>query len=445
MRFIDLFAGLGGFHLALKQLGHQCVFASEINPTLRKLYHTNFEIEAEGDIRDIDVTKIPAHEILCAGFPCQPFSKAGQQDGLSDPKLGELYKDILKVIRHHHPQYLILENVPNFEMHDDGQTWKHIRSLLVEEKYNVLIKKLSPHWFGIPQIRERVYIVGSIKNLRNFTWPSRINTNKRVAVESYLDKNPNGARRLPEHVNRCLDVWQEFLDNVPIPEKIPHPCWSMEFGATYPYERTTPSMMSFEELKRCRGAHGRPLSLAVDLEQLFGLLPSYARQKQTVFPDWKISFIKKNREFYERHKSWLDDWIPKIQEFPSSLQKLEWNCQGEIDCNIRDYIIQIRPSGVRVKRRTTIPSLVAMTATQVPIVAWENRYVTPTECMRLQSMDGPNGLKQLPQSDNKAYEALGNAINVKVALLVAEALIGEEDNSVGFMPLEQVSTSIGLR
>jgi DNA (cytosine-5)-methyltransferase 1 len=445
MRFIDLFAGLGGFHLALKQLGHTCVFASEINEELRELYEKNFGIKPEGNIRNVDIAKIPMHDILCAGFPCQPFSKAGQQDGLDDQELGELYRYILEVVKQHHPKYLILENVPNFEMHDERQTWKQIRGLLVQNGYNVLIEKLSPHQFGIPQIRERVYIVGSTENLDKLEWPNPPGLNQPVTVENYLEKNPNNARKLPKYLNECLDVWQEFLNQVPSNEKIPHPLWSMEFGATYPFEKTTPSRMSFEELKQYKGIHGQPLSEAADLQQLFSLLPSHARRNQDVFPDWKIEYIKKNRMFYKRHKSWLDEWIPKIHEFSSSLQKLEWNCQGETNRNIRSYILQIRPSGVRVKRRTTIPSLVAMTATQVPIIAWENRYVTPTECMRLQSMDGPTGLKQLPKSDNKAYEALGNAINVEVAKLVAKALLGEEStHSNNIRSLEQVSVFIEI-
>lgn len=448
MKFIDLFAGLGGFHLALKQLGHECVYASEIDEGLRELYLANFGVKPEGDIRCENISKIPSHDILCAGFPCQPFSKAGRQDGLKDPELGELYKYILEVIRHHHPRYFILENVPNFEMHDKGQTWRYIKSLLEKErfegkKYSVLINKLSPHHYGIPQIRERVYIVGSTESLDKFEWPSPVDGTEKVTVESYLDKNPKDARQLPEHVNKCLDVWQEFLDKIPPNEKIPHPIWSMEFGATYPYEETTPSRMQYEDLIKYRGIHGQSLSDAVDMKQLFRLLPSHARRKEDLFPRWKIVYIRKNREFYQRHKGWLDDWIPKIHEFSSSLQKLEWNCQAEKNRNIRSYILQIRPSGVRVKRITTIPSIVAMTSTQVPIIAWENRYVTPTECKRLQSMDGHGGLKSLPKSHVKAYEALGNAINVKVAVLVAETLVGQafppqEDSENGAQ--SQVST-----
>ena len=439
MRFIDLFAGLGGFHLALRRLGHKCVFASEVNAELRALYEKNFGILPQGDIRNVDIANIPPHDILCAGFPCQPFSKAGRQNGLRDPLLGELYKYILEVIRYHHPAHFILENVPNFEMHDKGQTWACIKSLFEEEKvenekYSVLIRKLSPHHFGIPQIRERVYIVGTAKGFDTFEWPMPSTEEHLLTIERYLDTNPKTARKLSDCVNKCLDVWQEFLDKVPADEKIPHPLWSMEFGATYPFEKTTPSRMLFEELKHYRGTHGNDLSEAADRTQLFTMLPSHARCDQDLFPKWKISFIKKNRAFYKKHKYWLDDWMPRIFEFPSSWQKLEWNCQEETNRNIRDYVLQFRPSGVRVKRRTTIPSLVAMTSTQVPIIAWENRYVTPVECLRLQSMDGPNGLKFLPNSDNKAYEALGNAINVQVAFLVARAFVGAETSASDVTP-----------
>ena len=162
MRFVDLFAGLGGFHLALKKLGHTCVFACESDETLRQVYEQNFGMKPAGNIRAIDATAVPAHDILCAGFPCQPFSKAGSQDGFEDPELGDLYNDILRIIHRHHPRYLILENVPNLQNHDEGKSWEKIRQLLVHEGYHVSPpKKLSPHHFGTPQIRERIYIVGS--------------------------------------------------------------------------------------------------------------------------------------------------------------------------------------------------------------------------------------------------------------------------------------------
>jgi DNA (cytosine-5)-methyltransferase 1 len=121
---------------------------------------------------------------------------------------------------------------------------------------------------------------------------------------------------------------------------------------------------------------------------------------------------------FRNHRKALGPWIGRIQRFPPSLQKLEWHCHGE-KRNIWDYIIQFRASGVRVKRPTTSPSLVAMTTTQVPIIGWEKRYMTAKECARLQSMED---LPTLPDG-NAAFKALGNAVNVKVARSVIANLI----------------------
>src|SRR6478736_2261643 len=98
MKFIDLFAGLGGFHLALKRLGHKCVFASEIDENLATLYEKNFGLKPVGDIRKVKATKIPKHDILCAGSPCQPFSKAGEQQGLDCPRWGDLFNSIIRIL-----------------------------------------------------------------------------------------------------------------------------------------------------------------------------------------------------------------------------------------------------------------------------------------------------------------------------------------------------------
>ncbi len=118
MRFIDLFAGLGGFHLALRELGHECVFASELDEKLREIYLANFGIQPAGDIRNIPLDDIPPHDILCAGFPCQPFSKAGSQEGMNDTERGMLFYEILRIIDYHKPKYIILENVPNIKKHN---------------------------------------------------------------------------------------------------------------------------------------------------------------------------------------------------------------------------------------------------------------------------------------------------------------------------------------
>ena len=434
MRFIDLFAGLGGFHLALRRLGHECVFASEVDRTLQEGYLRNFGMLPYGDIRQVEMGSVPDHDILCAGFPCQPFSKAGYQDGLWDPVDGTLFKDIVRIIRERQPEYLILENVPHLERHGAGQTWAVIRAAIEAEGYGLDTRRYSPHQFGIPQIRDRLYIVARRGSLEGFAWPTPPNPKPESSIRSVLDTNPVDAHSIPEQVKRCISVWQEFLDRFPQESKLPSfPIWSMEFGATYPYQDNTPHSSKIEDLRRTNGSHGRPLR-AHTRQQVYEGLPSYATAANDRFPKWKIQFIRHNRDLYAEHKTWIDRWIPKILDFPPSFQKLEWNCQGE-ERIIRQYVLQVRASGLRVKRPTTAPSLVAMTSTQVPIIGWEDRYMTPTECLRLQSMEE---LQFLPETRTKAYEALGNAVNADVVERIAHGLLGTPASIPDF-------TNLGLR
>ena len=173
IKIIDLFAGIGGFRQAF-QFGSQdveCVFSSEMDPSARKTYAENYhngdESHIGGDITQYPVADIPSHDILCGGFPCQPFSIAGQQEGFNDDR-GQLFFRIADIIEHHRPNVVFLENVKNLFQHDGGNTFKVILKVLEQDLgYHVAYQILNASTHGgLPQNRERIYIVG-FKNLED--------------------------------------------------------------------------------------------------------------------------------------------------------------------------------------------------------------------------------------------------------------------------------------
>lgn len=436
LKFVDLFAGLGGFHLALGKLGHECVFASEIDSELRGLYVSNFPRMRNSTFGDIRKCKrnVPRHDVLCAGFPCQPFSKSGDQRGTDDPTDGTLFHEIIEILHQRNPGFVILENVGNFERHDNGRTWAIVRDSLLRLGYHVRGTLhlgsaspdgstghglVSPHHLGHPHHRERFFVVASSQPLRVDPFPPRLRPDTSlshiVEQKDELDTKDGEETRLTRQQERCITHWQNFVKA--IPENIPilSPLWTDEFGASYPYVRTTPHAASADTLRRnlpqARPARGTPKSA------LIRMLPSYARSPTKKFPDWKIAFIRENREFYNKMRRFLPgDWLSELRKFPSSLRKLEWNVKGEAR-DIWQHALQFRPSGLRVKRYTSSPALVAMTATQVPILGPERRFLTRTEGLRLQGF--PDDFR-LPERRASAFTALGNAVHVAVVRAIAE-------------------------
>lgn len=170
--FIDLFAGIGGFRIALEAYGGKCVFSSENNRHCRQIYYKNFGEFPDGDIKKINITRIPEHDILCAGFPCQSFSIAGKKEGLADLQ-GSLFYQIIRIAKFCQPRYLFLENVPNLISHKKGSTFQKIQKLLEKINYKIFWQILNSSHYGIPQNRKRIYIVAIKKDIsiENFEFP----------------------------------------------------------------------------------------------------------------------------------------------------------------------------------------------------------------------------------------------------------------------------------
>ncbi len=188
IKFIDLFAGIGGFRIALTELNAECVFSSEWDKFAAKTYSHNFKHQPFGDITKISESEIPGHNVLCAGFPCQAFSISGKQEGFNDTR-GTLFWDIARIAKHHQPEILFLENVKNLARHDNGRTVKVIYKTLEEIGYSVFSQVLNSSHYGVPQSRERVYFVCFNKklNIHNFEFPQP--TMENISINDIVEED----------------------------------------------------------------------------------------------------------------------------------------------------------------------------------------------------------------------------------------------------------------
>lgn len=380
-KYIDLFSGIGGFHQAMDQLGGECVFSSEIDKYAIETYKKNYNIDASHNVLESDYedSRIPDHDVLCAGFPCQAFSKAGKRLGFDDETKGTLFFEVERILSNHKTKYIVLENVRNLVSHDHGNTWKTIYNHLKALGYRLTPKPIiiSPHQLGIPQLRERVVILG-IYDPDNADKDLDIHFDKGIKkdennIYSILEDEPVDSKYyISEYEEKVLAAWNEFYRGINR-DVLGFPVWADYF----------------------------------------------VKEANEMMPDWKKTFIRKNNELYNENKMFIDAWLYKydnLKEFTPTHRKFEWQAGKSIK-SIWEGIIQFRPSGVRVKKPTCFPALVAIV--QIPIIGERKRRLTVREAARLQSF--PDSF--IPDdNDQQAYKQFGNAVNVEVIKLAAKKL-----------------------
>ena len=375
-KFIDLFAGLGGFHQAMRALGGECVFASEIDQEAASTYKENYGIDPLNDITKTKAEDIPQHDVLCGGFPCQAFSNAGHKKGFEDTR-GTLFFDVARIIEYHKPKYIFLENVKHLLKHDNGNTWKVIKQTLLDLGYVLPKEEIisSPEDIGIPQNRPRIYIMGIRKDLtdKEYLEFKKPVFNGKTSIYSILDEKADPKYNITEYENKILTAWDVFKKGVNV-SVFGFPVWVDEFGLDYDYSS---------------------------------------------FPQWKQDYVRKNRQLYLEHKDFIDKWLKdyNVKDFKLRDRKFEWQA-GAGYKSVWETSIQFRQSGIRCKKTDFFPALVAMV--QIPIVAKYKRRLTPRECARLQSF--PEDFI-INKKDHYAYKQFGNSLNIELVKFYAKQLL----------------------
>lgn len=192
LKFIDLFAGIGGMRIAFERAGASCVYSSEWDQHAQKTYFENHGDLPNGDIQKVEAPEIPPFDLLVGGFPCQPFSTIGLRQGFRHLTQGTLFFDVARIIEAHRPAGFLLENVPGLESHDGGNTWKVIKTTLETLGYQVYWKILDSSDFGLPQKRKRIYIVGTLVETQSLPFEFPAGDQKPSKLGSILEQNPKG-------------------------------------------------------------------------------------------------------------------------------------------------------------------------------------------------------------------------------------------------------------
>lgn len=378
--FVDICSGIGGFHQVMTRLGGKCVFASEIDKYAVEVYKNNYGIDSLNDITKINPKEIPAHDVLCAGFPCVAFSKAGHRLGFEDER-GRIFFNISEILKYHKPRYIVMENVKSLIGHNNGKTWQVIKEVLEEIGYGLTEVPLlcNPIQIGIPQNRERVLILGEYgKDTINIKNDLPKNSCKSIFDGFLLDPPYVEGYALKDIEIKTINIWNEFI----------------------------------------QGIKNESLTFPV----FYDALKDLTEEDKLEFSEWKRVFLDKNRLLYLENKEFIDSWKKKynnLDGFHNSHKILEWHV-GKAEKDIWKHIIQFRPSGLRVRKIEFFPALISMTDTQIPIIGPYKRRLTVDEARRLQSF--PEDFKLLDKK-TKSYKQLGNAINVDIVYYFVNKLL----------------------
>lgn len=382
MKFIDLFSGIGGFHQVLRELNCECVLACDIDKNCREIYKLNYNIEPVSDIATLDEKTIPDFDILTAGFPCQPFSNGGKKKTFND-KRGLLFDEIIRIANYKKPLFMFLENVKHILKVSNGKVFEYIKNNIENIGYNLQIFNLSPHNYGIPQQRERIFFIC----IRNDIYKSPIELyykNKNIKIDDILDNNNTDKYIIDKEVENVLNAWNEIIQLFNINEKI------------------------------------SPTILINDYYR------NYTNDEYELLPKWKKDYMTKNKPLIEKYKSHFDEWYNKYKDLLLKKEiygKLEWQV-GMIKSNenIYNHFIQFRQSGIRIKKNKYFPTLVAIV--QIPIYGKYKRYISHRECARLQSF--PDDFI-LHTNDKIAYKQLGNSVNVYNTFIIINSTFKHYD------------------
>ena len=368
--FIDLFCGIGGFHQALKKFNTRCVLASDNDKKCQEIYKINYNINVQNDVKKINPNDIEDFDIICGGFPCQTFSNAGKKKTFSDER-GLLFDEIIRIAKVKKPKFMFLENVKHILKVGDGKVIKYIKERLDENNYILQLFNMSPHKYGIPQQRERIYFVCIRKDIYNGLDIELPISNKKIIFNNFLDKKKDIDKKyyIKGDILKVLEAWDEMIKIFEVGEKI------------------SPTILIHEFYIDDR------------------------KKNFDTYSKWKQDYINSNKKIIDKYKDKWDSWYKKHKDILQKREiygKLEWQT-GLIKPNdsIFNYFIQIRQSGIRVKKAEYFPTLVAIS--QIPIYGKEKRYITPRECARLQSF--PEDFI-MSENDNVSYKQFGNAVNV---------------------------------